>query len=104
MDEKYVNYYRMDWEDAIAYPSGTQRKVLRKKTSPITMLLRMPPGFQMDAHCHTTTEQHFVLEGEYISEGKSYGPGTYRLVPAGATHGPFTSEKGAEVLVVYDPR
>jgi len=104
MDEKCVNYNQMEWEDAIAYPAGSQRKVLRKKTSPITMLLKMPPGFHMDVHCHTTTEQHFVLEGQYTSEGKTCGPGSYRLVPAGATHGPFISEKGAVVLVVYDPR
>jgi anti-sigma factor ChrR (cupin superfamily) len=103
MDEKCLNFNEMEWEDALGYPVGTQRKVLRKEASPITMLLRMPPGFRMDAHCHTTTEQHFVLEGEYTSEGRTCGPGSYRLVPGGATHGPFTSEKGAEVLVVYDP-
>jgi anti-sigma factor ChrR (cupin superfamily) len=104
MDEKIMNYNQMDWEDATAYPAGSQRKVLRETTSPITMLLKMPPGFQMDRHCHTTTEQHFVLEGEYTSEGSTYGPGSYRLVPAGATHGPFSSKKGAVVLIVYDPR
>jgi anti-sigma factor ChrR (cupin superfamily) len=104
MDEKYLNCKEMEWEDAVAYPAGSQRKVLRKETSPITMLLRMPPRSQMDAHCHTATEQHFVLEGEYTSEGRTCGPGSYRLVPAGTTHGPFISEKGAVVLVVYDPR
>ena len=103
MDGKCVNCNQLDWEDAITYPDGTKRKVLRKEANPITILLRMPPGFQMDAHCHTTTEQHFVLEGEYVSEGEKCGPGSYRLVPAGATHGPFASEEGAVVLVVYDP-
>jgi anti-sigma factor ChrR (cupin superfamily) len=104
MDEQCVNYNEIEWEDAIGYPTGTQRRVLRKEGIPTTMLIKMPPGFQMDAHCHTTTEQHLVLEGEYTSEGRRCGPGSYRLVPAEATHGPFTSENGAVVLVVYDPR
>ena len=57
----------------------------------------------MDAHAHMTTEQHFVLDGHYESEEKEYGPGSYRLIPKEINHGPFTSESGAIILVVWDP-
>ncbi len=45
----------------------------------------------MDAHAHTSVEQHYVLEGQYKIEGRKYGPSTYQMIPARHTHGPFTS-------------
>jgi anti-sigma factor ChrR (cupin superfamily) len=103
MKELFIDSNGMDWVQARGYPSGTQGKVLRKENGTNTILLKLAQGFHMDAHCHTTTEQHFVLEGEYTGEGKTYGVGSYRLIPAGVTHGPFSSEKGALVLVIWDP-
>jgi quercetin dioxygenase-like cupin family protein len=103
MVERSVNYKEMNWEEAVGYPDGTRIKLLRKENGPNTVLLQLPQGFQMDAHCHTTTEQHFVLEGEYRSGEKTYRTGSYRIIPAGANHGPFQSEKGAVVLVIWDP-
>lgn len=38
-----------------------------------------------------------------VSEGKIYKAGTYRLIPKHETHGPFTSSKGAVILVIWDP-
>lgn len=58
----------------------------------------------MEAHSHNSVEQHYVLEGQYEIEGKVYSKGTYQLLPAGYEHGPFTSEKGAIVLVIWDPQ
>jgi hypothetical protein len=57
----------------------------------------------MEGHSHTTLEQHFVLEGMYESEGKTYKAGTYRLIPRHKTHGPFKSSTGAVILVIWDP-
>jgi hypothetical protein len=57
----------------------------------------------MEGHSHTAVEQHFVLEGEYESEGKVYKAGTYRLIPQHETHGPFKSSQGAVILVIWDP-
>jgi len=50
-----------------------------------------------------TTEQHFILKGEYKSEGKVYKEGDYQVFSAHENHGPFESKKGALVLVVWDP-
>ena len=103
MEERSVDYNQMEWEEAVGYPTGTRIKLLRKENGSNTILLQLPQGFQMDAHCHTTTEQHFILEGEYMSDGVTFGVGSYRLIPAGADHGPFQSENGAVVLVIWDP-
>jgi len=103
MNETCLSLSELAWQEAPGYPAGTQRKILRQENRPVTMLLKLPSGFHIDEHCHTTTEQHFVMEGEYTSEGKTYGPGSYRLIPAEASHGPFTSETGVVVLIIWDP-
>jgi anti-sigma factor ChrR (cupin superfamily) len=91
------------WEQADNYPKGTLRKVLRDENSAKTMLLKFPKGFSMTPHSHITTEQHFVLEGSYSSGGKKYSAGSYQLISAHEEHGPFISEEGALLLVVWDP-
>ena len=102
MKELSSNYEDMVWEEAPGYPSGTKIKVLREHSGAKTFLLKLPEGFDMEAHCHTAvTEQHFVLEGEYKSDGRAYSRGAYRLIPGGVTHGPFTSEDGAMILVIW---
>ena len=103
MKESSINYEEMAWEEAMGYPTGTKIKVLRKEGEKKTFLLKLPKGFDMEAHCHTAlTEQHFVLEGSYRSEGKTYRRGSYRFIPREVTHGPFTSEEGAVILVIWD--
>ena len=75
MSELSINYHEMEWIEAMGYPSGTKMKLLREKGSAKTFLLKLPAGFDMEDHAHMATEQHFVLEGEYESEGQKYGPG-----------------------------
>jgi anti-sigma factor ChrR (cupin superfamily) len=96
-------YDKLGWKQAEGYPRGTRIKTLRDEGSAKTILLKLPKGFHMDSHSHVTTEQHFVIEGEYESEGKIYQSGTYQLIPAGVDHGPFKSKNGAVILVVWDP-
>lgn len=57
----------------------------------------------MPAHSHTSVEQHYILEGSYEIEGQIYNKGTYQLIPAGFSHGPFYSKEGAILLVIWDP-
>ena len=96
-------YDDLDWENADAYSDGTKKKVLRKAKKGETILLKMPVDFYMSPHSHITTEQHFVLEGEYHSAGESYPEGSYQIFSPGEEHGPFESKNGALVLVVWDP-
>jgi anti-sigma factor ChrR (cupin superfamily) len=93
---------QMPWEAATGYPTGTERKVLREEGETRTVLLKLPPAFEMSAHTHMFAEQHFILEGEYEVAGEKYGPGTYQYIPAHTNHGPYTSQGGALVLVIWE--
>jgi anti-sigma factor ChrR (cupin superfamily) len=106
MKEVSLNYQEMEWEEAQAYLPGTLMKVLRRdeKGEPLTVLLKLKQGFEMEGHSHIGNEQHFVLEGEYESEGHIYEAGSYRLIPKEKTHGPFKSERGAVILVAWDAK
>jgi quercetin dioxygenase-like cupin family protein len=105
MEEISINYEKMKWTDAPGYPEGSKIKMLREggPGEGKTFIRKIRKGFKMEGHSHTTVEQHFVLEGEYESEGKVYKAGTYRLIPRHETHGPFKSSKGAVILVIWDP-
>ncbi len=96
-------YNELNWEIAPGYFEGTKRKVLRDDDKGQTILLKFPKGFSMPPHAHITTEQHFVLEGEYHSAGKNYPAGSYQIFLPGEEHGPFESKKGALILVIWDP-
>jgi quercetin dioxygenase-like cupin family protein len=105
MEEKTINFEKMEWRKTPGYPLGRKIKVLREEQpgGGRTFLLKLEKGFDMEGHSHNSLEQHFVIEGEYESEGKIYKAGTYRLIPKHETHGPFTSSKGAVILVIWDP-
>lgn len=100
MQEERVETRRIAWEDAPGYPPGTRMKVLHRTTIVDRFLLHLPRGFEMDAHSHIYSEEHFVLEGEYQSEGQTWERGAYRRIPAHVSHGPFTSDTGAILLVI----
>jgi anti-sigma factor ChrR (cupin superfamily) len=102
--EDFINIYDdLNWEDAPEYPTGTKRKVLYDKNGVKTILLNYPEGFYMDPHSHMNAEQHFILKGEYASEGKVYKEGAFRSFNAHVDHGPFESKHGALVLVIWTP-
>jgi anti-sigma factor ChrR (cupin superfamily) len=106
MEQLSLNYQEMQWEEAPSYPPSTLMKVLRRdeKGQPLTVILKVGEGFEMEGHSHMGTEQHFVLEGEYESEDRIYRVGSYRLIPERASHGPFKSEKGAVILILWDAK
>ncbi|MBN2426361.1 MAG: cupin domain-containing protein [Calditrichaceae bacterium] len=98
-----VNCNSMEWQDAgDAYPVNTKIKVLRDDENGRTVLLKLPKGFKVEGHTHIRDEQHFILKGEYEMNDKMYTQGTYQLIHANTTHGPFTSETGAEIMVIWN--
>ncbi|MCD6113617.1 MAG: cupin domain-containing protein [Bacteroidales bacterium] len=102
--ENLMNLYNdLGWEDADEYFKGTKRKVLRDDKGGRTVLLKLPKGFYMSLHSHITTEQNFVLDGEYQSNGKNFPVGSYQIFKPGDEHGPFESKNGALILVIWDP-
>ena len=96
-------YDDLNWENANEYSSETKKKILRDENGAKTILLKLPKKFYMAPHSHITTEQNFVLEGEYISKGKKYPIGSYQIFAPGDEHGPFESKNGALILVIWDP-
>jgi anti-sigma factor ChrR (cupin superfamily) len=102
MLDMIVNCNSMDWRDAgDAYPQGTGIKVLRDDEGGRTVILKLPKGFKIGDHSHIKTEQHYILKGQYEIGGRVYTQGTYQLIHAKMTHGPYTSETGAEILVIW---
>lgn len=102
MPEITLDTNQMAWKETSSYPEGTLIKVLREEGEARSVLLKLPPGFRIDAHVHTNCEQHYVLEGGYEQAGVEHGPGTYQCIPAHASHGPFSSRDGAVILVIWD--
>jgi len=102
--EAIKNLYKTaHWEDAEGYFDGTLRSVLRDDESGKTMLLKLPKEYFQAPHSHLTTEQHFVVDGEYESDGEVYEKGSYQIFRPHEEHGPFYSKAGALILVIYDP-
>ncbi len=102
--KKIKNLYdELNWEIAPGYFEGTRRKVLRDNDKGQTILLKFPKGFSMSPHSHITTEQHFVIKGEYHSDEENYPAGSYQIFLPGEEHGPFESKEGALILVIWDP-
>ena len=95
-------YDDLNWENAPGYADGTKRKVLRDTKKGSTILLKLPKGFFMSPHSHITTEQHFVVEGNYQSGGENFTVGSYQVFSQGEEHGPFESKTGALILVIWD--
>ncbi len=101
--EKLVNLFdEENWEVANGYPQGTLAKVLRDDKNVKTVLLKLPEGFYMAPHSHLTTEQNFLIEGEYEIAGEICSAGCYQIFFPGDEHGPFESKSGALVLVIYN--
>jgi len=92
----------LNWENATNYPDGAFQKTLRDEEDGKSLLLKTPKGFSMSSHSHINTEQHFVLDGMYTTDGTEYPKGSYQIFYPHEEHGPFESKNGALILVVWD--
>jgi len=69
---------------------------------PVMLHLVMKPGSVIPAHLHEgVAEVLYVVEGDFINEGKQYQPGTSLHVKAGKVHGPHSTEQGCKLLVLW---
>lgn len=94
----------MTWETLSFFPGSAEVKILRTEQGGArTLLLRLPPGGEISPHSHLGVVQHYVLEGEYETEGETFGAGTYRLLPKHADVATISTETGAVILMIYDP-
>ena len=93
---------------AVAWsPTGWPGVSVRKldenaSTGGMTGMLQMAAGSSIPAHSHTHADQTvFVIEGDLIDEGVTYGPGSFLVAKAGTPHGPHGSSRGCVVLTTY---
>ena len=69
----------------------------------VTTIVHLPPGGRIPAHRHEKgAEMHYVLDGDLVNAGQSYGPGGFLTHAAGEVHGPHESRGGAKVLTVQE--
>ena len=84
--------------------SGLSMKMLYQdeSTGGMTGLTRMAAGSSMPAHRHTRADQTvFVVEGDLLDDGASWGPGSFFVVKAGEPHGPHGTSGGCVLLTTY---
>jgi uncharacterized cupin superfamily protein len=92
--------------DSFPFPSeGNITLAVRNKSyalGPVMLHLEMAPGALIPAHAHEgVAEVLYVVEGDFINEGKTYQPGTSLHVKAGKPHGPHTTTTGCKLLVLW---
>src|SRR3954452_250842 len=83
---------------------GVSMKMLQQveSTGGMSGMMRMEAGSSIPAHRHTHADQSvFVVEGDLVEEGGSYGPGSFFFVKAGSAHGPHGSSGGCVLLSWY---
>ena len=62
----------------------------------------MMPGAVVPAHSHSAANEFvYVVLGDFIEAGKSYGAGTVFFGMAGTAHGPHTTANGCIVVTHY---
>jgi len=104
--ESIIRYtHDMDWQELRLFPGTAEVKVLRDEApgGARTVLVRVPPGGQIRPHSHLAGVQHFVLDGNYETQGEVFGAGTYRFLPKDANVAPITTKGGVTILMIYDP-
>jgi anti-sigma factor ChrR (cupin superfamily) len=67
-----------------------------------TVLTRLAPGATIPRHRHTHADETvYVIEGDFIEDNESFGPGSFFAGKAGTDHGPHTSKNGCLVLTRF---
>lgn len=68
----------------------------------MTVLTHLAPGATIPEHWHTHADETvYVLAGDFIEAGTTYGPGTFFVGQAGTPHGPHATERGCTVLTRF---
>jgi quercetin dioxygenase-like cupin family protein len=83
---------------------GVSMKVLQnvESTGGMTVMTRMAAGSSIPAHSHTRADETvFVVEGDFVEDGVTYGPGSFFVGRAGSVHGPHRSAGGCVLLTTF---
>jgi hypothetical protein len=86
-----------------ATPGGIQAQLLNidQTCGIIATIIHFKAGSSIPAHSHGDCEEaHYVLEGDFINAGRTFGPGAYLTHAVGVVHGPHSSEGGCKILTI----
>ena len=92
----------LEWEP-LDFP-GVSMKTLRfnSETGAMSVLTRMEPGAIIPRHHHTNADETvIVLDGDFIEDGISHGPGTFFADPKGSSHGPHSTTRGCTIATTF---
>jgi len=72
---------------------------------PVMLHLKMQPSSMIPAHTHEgVAEVLYIVEGDFINEGRQHAAGTSLHVKAGQSHGPHTTKNGCTILVLWSDK
>jgi quercetin dioxygenase-like cupin family protein len=72
---------------------------------PVMLHIAMKAGATIPAHLHNgMAEALYVVEGDFINEGKQYPAGTSLHFKAGQAHGPHGTKNGCRLLALWTER
>jgi anti-sigma factor ChrR (cupin superfamily) len=105
MPEKEHHPLYTAWRALKEFPGTGEVKLLREEPDggAKTMLGRLPPGGRIEPHTHVGVVQHFVVQGEYHTDGRTFEQGSYRLLPKQGDVTQITTNAGVTILMIYDP-
>lgn len=67
----------------------------------VTTIIHIAAGALIPAHYHNEgAEAHYVIEGDFINDGVTLGPGALVTHPKGVVHGPHSSTSGCKILTI----
>jgi hypothetical protein len=94
----------MVWQELREFPGKGEVTVLRDegKGGARTIIVRLPAGGQIIPHSHVAAVQHYVLEGECETQGKTLGRGAYRFLPKQGDVSTIFTKEGVTILMIYD--
>ncbi|GIU82802.1 MAG: DUF4437 domain-containing protein [Acidobacteria bacterium] len=89
------------------FPEGLKLKILSidETDGALSGILSIPAGWRFDEDfVSDAQEELFVLSGDLEIAGEKLTEQFYSFRPAGAAHGRIRSEKGCEVIVMWDKK
>jgi len=83
--------------------AGVSMKVLKNhRSGGMTVMTKMEAGAFIPSHSHTNEDENvYVLEGDFIEDAATYGPGSFFSGAAGTVHGPHRSKTGCVLLTTF---
>jgi quercetin dioxygenase-like cupin family protein len=87
--------------------AGVSMRVLHtdEPTGAMTVMTKMEPGARIPAHSHSlANETVYVIEGDFVEDGFSHGPGSFFSGSAGTVHGPHATAHGCVLLTTFSAK